>query len=1012
MNKSILSIYCAVLVVLLVAISGTARAQSYIERVSEGHWNIADTDEDIIVVMTGYDDDKNVGFGVSTEDDDIVFVAGYTDFEIAAEKDPLTFIYSGKPQTLDKPDFKITYEQGGVEKTVLEDEFTVSDSKLNIDNNGGGQAEFLLSYTDNINVGTATLMAGDENEINFLIEPKEIGVEWSSPETFVYDGKTHTLTATATDLATQNDECLLTVEGEGINAGKYTAEVVGVSNLNYKLPEDVTRDFEITAAALTVTAKDHTVVYGDDPANGGVIFEGFAEGDDESKLGGELSYGYDYEKNFPIGKYTITPLGLNSENYTIEFLSGVLTVEPKNVDPEITLSQKEFKYDGTAKTPALVSVTFGETDLSGEYSEPEYQNNVKVGTATVTVNSKEGSNYTFSKDVTFTILPIPFEFLAGQRAAIKIPVAVSGLTFSTDNPEIAVELKDGEYVLTTTENVKKGDLGHLISEITDVSVTITDPFENFFDGDKWYNKDVVLTYPENQYNWVLNVLDYPDATISAEGENNVECEILDGLQNIIAADNFSVKIDKTAPVPAAKVKDYEIVMDTAAAKKYFFHSDYDVSVEPSDVLSGTAKIEYSWDGGNFSDYDGVVKIPFGKNTLYVRAEDLAGNVSDVYKAAFNVFEDSKFSLNGKAEITSDTVYYASKTISGVNFSVDLNGNTVGIITDQENNVLDFVVEDNVIKISKEYLETLLPGKNPLLVHVNPLGMSEAWHGTEAADYESQIMTINLDVKYIAKPKDGYSFVSEADPDVKAFCQGDDVVMSISFDERYSDVDYLSVERLGIDKANSDEEIYFRIPLHALKGGYEQMATKYYKNGYEYDGSIIFPSDYPKEYNIKVYDDVLAVDNSGGQFLDGGYKWFMDNSEISGLNSQYVDLTKYINDGGQHVFYASVVNTDGDRFRVCPTDEFIISPLSKRAAAAVKTYPNPAVSRQPVYIELKNFAEEDFSQIEILLYNQLGGLVKKIFGVQETNPVVLPSGFYNGVVVLRGQKVLNFKMVVE
>ncbi len=66
----------------------------------------------------------------------------------------------------------------------------------------------------------------------------------------------------------------------------------------------------------------------------------------------------------------------------------------------------------------------------------------------------------------------------------------------------------------------------------------------------------------------------------------------------------------------------------------------------------------------------------------------------------------------------------------------------------------------------------------------------------------------------------------------------------------------------------------------------------------------------------------------------------------------------------------------------------------------------------MYIELKNFAEEDFTQIEILLYNQLGGLVKKIFGVQETNPVVLPSGFYNGVVVLRGQKVLNFKMVVE
>ncbi|MBQ5540173.1 MAG: hypothetical protein IIU03_08065, partial [Bacteroidales bacterium] len=94
------------------------------------------------------------------------------------------------------------------------------------------------------------------------------------------------------------------------------------------------------------------------------------------------------------------------------------------------------------------------------------------------------------------------------------------------------------------------------------------------------------------------------------------------------------------------------------------------------------------------------------------------------------------------------------------------------------------------------------------------------------------------------------------------------------------------------------------------------------------------------------------------------------------------------------------------------DEFIISPLSKRAAAAVKTYPNPAVSRQPVYIELKHFAVEDFSETEILIYNQLGGLVQKVSEVEERTEVVLPSGFYSGVVVVRGQNVLNFKIVVE
>ena len=741
------------------------------------------------------------------------------------------------------------------------------------------------------------------------------------------------------------------------------------------------------------------------------------DGQDEMTIMYKVDGG-SYGADFPIGldarDYVVWYKADESENYkSIEENSLTVTISPWKVDPEIVFSEIEFIYDGTHKTPALTSVTYGDIDLSGEYNEPLYQNNVNVGTATVTITNKKDSNYDFNKMAKYVIKPIPFEYLAGQNAEIKIPVSNEGLNFSTDNSEIMVVLRDGGYVIMTSKNVKKGDKAHITSEITDITVTVADPFENFFDEEKWYTEDVVFSYAENEYNWRLSVPDYPDAAIIAEGKHDVKCVIYDGLQNIIAQRNYLIKIDKTAPELSAKVENYAIALRTDAVKNFFLHLGYDISLESSDELSGTAKIQYAWNGGSFSDYNGGITIPAGHNVLDVQATDIAGNVSAVFKAEFSVFEDSKFSLNNADEITSDTVFYTSKTVPDMSFSVDLNGNTIGAITDKNNNVVDLGVEDDVIKINKAYLETLSPGTTQLFVHINPLGMTEAWNGVSAADYESQVMTINLDVQYFVKPTDDYSFVLSTDPNIKAFCQGDNVVMNMRFNEKYSDADYISIETLGIDKANPDNDINFRVPIDALQGGNEQMPITYYKNGYEFDGTIFFPSDYPSARNIKVYDDVLAVDNYDGQFVDDGYKWYMDNNEINGATSQYIDLAKYMPQDKEHVFYASVLNVDGDRFRVCPDDEFVITPLSKKKAAlSVKTYPNPALSGQTVYIELKNFAEEDFSQIEILLYNQLGGLVKKISGVQETNPVVLPSGFYNGGVVLRGERVLNFKIVVE
>jgi len=93
----------------------------------------------------------------------------------------------------------------------------------------------------------------------------------------------------------------------------------------------VEKTFTITKAPLTVTAKNKTIAYGDEPANDGVEYSGLVNGETESVLGGELSYTYNYTKLDNAGTYTITPSGLTADNYEITFVGGTLTVEPKKL---------------------------------------------------------------------------------------------------------------------------------------------------------------------------------------------------------------------------------------------------------------------------------------------------------------------------------------------------------------------------------------------------------------------------------------------------------------------------------------------------------------------------------------------------------------------------------------------------------------------------------------------------------------------------------------------------------
>ena len=99
---------------------------------------------------------------------------------------------------------------------------------------------------------------------------------------------------------------------------------------------------------LTVTAKDTVIFYGEVPRNNGVSYKGFVNGD--SALDGELKFTYSYQQYGDVGSnYKITPSGLSSDNYDINFVDGTLIVSEKTIG--INWSNTELTYNGSAQKP-------------------------------------------------------------------------------------------------------------------------------------------------------------------------------------------------------------------------------------------------------------------------------------------------------------------------------------------------------------------------------------------------------------------------------------------------------------------------------------------------------------------------------------------------------------------------------------------------------------------------------------------------------------------------------------
>lgn len=163
---------------------------------------------------------------------------------------------------------------------------------------------------------------------------------------------------------------------------------------NQSLFKTATASVSLTVdkALLTVTANSHTRQVGQANPAFGAVYSGFAAGEGPSNLGGTLSFATTAGTDSPAGTYSITPSGLTSGNYDIQFVPGTLTVV--GVGPEVVWISEAANTVGLEYVQLLEANGYRVTRR--QYAHPDASQLEELNGSALVVISRQGSAANFN----------------------------------------------------------------------------------------------------------------------------------------------------------------------------------------------------------------------------------------------------------------------------------------------------------------------------------------------------------------------------------------------------------------------------------------------------------------------------------------------------------------------------------------------------------------------------------------------------------------------------------------
>lgn len=278
--------------------------------------------------------------------------------------------------------------------------------------------DYEVSYTDNVNTGTATVtITGKGNYTGsitktFNILPLVVIPSWDTPDSFEYDKSQKTMEATVSNKV-RTDDVAFTYEDNSntaTNAGSYQAAINGLTGTakdNYTTAgaTNLTKDWSITKAAgeVTITSDpskvyDGTVVT--DPTytqngTGAVTFKYYTK--DENGTYTELDAETDGGKPLHAGTYYVKAFVATDTNYEAA-KSAYQEVRISQRKVIITADEQESKYG-----EAIKAMTYSVTAADGMTSTVAPNPLVNEGDlGTITAYAKEKENDASAQDISST----------------------------------------------------------------------------------------------------------------------------------------------------------------------------------------------------------------------------------------------------------------------------------------------------------------------------------------------------------------------------------------------------------------------------------------------------------------------------------------------------------------------------------------------------------------------------------------------------------------------------------
>ncbi len=205
----------------------------------------------------------------------------------------------------------------------------------------GGSLTLSTPAVASSNVGSYAITASGLSSTNYTIShvgglldvtPAALTVT-ADNKSRLYGASNPTFTASYSGFVLGQDESVLggaldlsTPAVASSNVGNYGITASGLTSSNYDITH-VDGDLEINPAPLTVAAQNVTYTEGSTPPAYTALYSGFVLGHNQSVLGGSLQFSASPVVSGP-GLYQISPLGLTSSNYQVQFVDGQLIVAP------------------------------------------------------------------------------------------------------------------------------------------------------------------------------------------------------------------------------------------------------------------------------------------------------------------------------------------------------------------------------------------------------------------------------------------------------------------------------------------------------------------------------------------------------------------------------------------------------------------------------------------------------------------------------------------------------------